>query len=151
MTYPIHTLSFRHIILSVVLITGLFGALALPAYSAETEVEEVRVSPTAKYGLDAAGESIFIRGAGEKEKGLLIAIIAGKVINIALSVLGLVFLVLMVYAGILWLTSQGEDDKTKRARSLIFYAILGLMVVLGAYVITKFVLGGLIGVTLLNK
>ncbi len=57
-------------------------------------------------------------------------------INIALSFLGIVFIILMVYGGILWMTDQGNEEQVKKAKDLIISAVIGLIIVLAAYAIT---------------
>lgn len=70
-------------------------------------------------------------------------VIIGKIINAFLGLLGIVFLVLMVYAGFLWMTAQGEAEKVNTAKKLIVQAVIGLAIVLAAYAITSFVVGRL--------
>jgi len=61
------------------------------------------------------------------------------VINIVLSLLGIIFLILMIYGGFLWLTAAGEEKKIEKAKSLIISAVIGLIIVLLAYAISIFV------------
>lgn len=65
-------------------------------------------------------------------------LIVAFIIRAALDVLGIIFLVLMVYAGFLWMTAGGEEEKVTKAKSLIYRAILGLAIILAAYSITWF-------------
>lgn len=65
--------------------------------------------------------------------------ITGTAIATILSLVGIIFLVLMVYAGILWMTARGKDDQTEKARNIIIAAIIGLFITVSAYAITKFV------------
>ncbi len=67
--------------------------------------------------------------------------IIGTVMSVALSFLGVIFLILMIFGGFLWMTAAGNDEKVKRAVQLIQAAILGLVIVVGAYAITVFILG----------
>jgi len=67
--------------------------------------------------------------------------IVGIGLNAALSLVGLIFLILMVYAGYLWMTARGEEEMTKKAQKIIISTIIGLIIVLSAYVITSFVTG----------
>lgn len=64
----------------------------------------------------------------------------GQIIGIALSLVGVVFLVLMVYGGYVWMTARGDDTKIKTAKETITSAVIGLIIVLAAYAITNFVL-----------
>ena len=68
----------------------------------------------------------------------------GGMIQIGLSLVGLIFFVLMFYAGFSWLTAQGNEETVKKSRNTIIAAIIGLMVVAAAYGITYFVTDRLI-------
>ena len=63
----------------------------------------------------------------------------GYVIRMLLSFVGVIFLVLMVYAGFLWMTARGEEAQVEKAISIIRAAIIGLIITVGAYSITAFV------------
>jgi amino acid transporter len=67
----------------------------------------------------------------------------GNIIEVFLSVLGIIFVVLVVYAGYLYLTAAGDDEKVKKAKKLLGQAVIGLIIVLSAYAIALFVLGSL--------
>jgi len=45
----------------------------------------------------------------------------------------------IVYAGYLWIIARGEEEKISKAKAIIRGSIIGLIVVLGAYAITAFV------------
>ena len=65
--------------------------------------------------------------------------IVGNIISVSLGVLGVVFLVLSVYAGFLWTTSQGNEEKVKKAQEILRNSIIGLIITLAAYSISYFV------------
>lgn len=62
-----------------------------------------------------------------------------------LSLAGTIFLVLTVYAGILWMTAQGKEEQVTKAKDIVTQAIIGLAITLAAYAITAFVTGKLTG------
>lgn len=62
-----------------------------------------------------------------------------KIINTALSFVGVIFLCLMVYGGYLWMTARGAEDQVTEAKNLITAAVIGLVIVISAYAITYFV------------
>ena len=81
-------------------------------------------------------------GAAQKaglETGANVSSILGNVIGAALTFVGVLFFILMIYAGILWMTSRGNTDQSDRALSTITAAIIGLVLVIAAYAITSFV------------
>jgi hypothetical protein len=66
--------------------------------------------------------------------------IIGTIISVILSFLGVIFLILMVYGGYIWMMAAGNDEKVTKAKNLIKAAIIGLIIVVGAYAITIFVM-----------
>lgn len=74
-----------------------------------------------------------------------------QLINIVLSVLGVLFLILIIYGGVIWMTAAGNEEKAKKAKELITEAVIGLIIVLAAYAITFFVVNRLIGPSLSNN
>ncbi len=69
--------------------------------------------------------------------------VIGGFIRVALSFLGLIFLVLTLYAGFLWMTAGGNDDQVTKAKTLIGQAVVGLIIVISAYAISTFVIAAI--------
>ena len=63
----------------------------------------------------------------------------GLVINIALSLLGVIFLALIIYAGFEWMIARGDEAKVTKSKDIMKNAVIGLVIVLAAYVISYFV------------
>lgn len=63
----------------------------------------------------------------------------GGVVGLILSFVGVIFLVLTVYAGIMWMTAQGNAAQVEKAKDLLINAVIGLVIVTAAYSITTFV------------
>jgi hypothetical protein len=72
-------------------------------------------------------------------------VLIGRIIQIILSLLGVIILGLIIYAGFLWMTSGGEEDKISQAKKIITNAVIGLVVTLSAWAITTFVITRLFG------
>lgn len=68
----------------------------------------------------------------------------GQVIKVALSLVGTIFFALTVYAGFLWMTASGNEERVKEAQDILRMAVIGLAITLAAYSITSFVLGRII-------
>jgi len=62
-----------------------------------------------------------------------------NIINIVLSLLGVIFVILTVYGGFLYMTARGNEEQTKKALSIITQSLIGLIIVLSAYAISYFV------------
>ena len=89
-----------------------------------------------KSGLKNTGEGAGYAGA-ELQKSLPKQI--GKIIGAILAFLGVIFLILMIYGGYIWMMARGNEQEVEKAKSIIKNALIGLVVVLAAYVITSFI------------
>lgn len=65
--------------------------------------------------------------------------ILGIIINAALGLLGVIFIILMLYAGYNWMTASGDEDKVTKAKDTIWRAIIGIIITVGAYAIWNFI------------
>jgi len=64
---------------------------------------------------------------------------AGQIVGFILSFIGILFLILTVYAGIMWMTANGNEEQVRKARTLIINAIIGIVIVFAAYAITSLI------------
>lgn len=64
---------------------------------------------------------------------------AGQIIGTVLSFVGVLFLILMIYSGIMWMTAQGNDQQVSKAKDLLINSIIGLIIIFAAYAITNFI------------
>ncbi|MCX6799656.1 MAG: hypothetical protein NT091_00720 [Candidatus Falkowbacteria bacterium] len=98
----------------------------------------IAMATTFQEGLDkAAGSTGGVYTAGSPTQ---LTDNIGLVIEIILSLLGIVFLILLVYAGYLWMTAQGDSKQVEKAQKMIQQTIIGLVIILAAYAITALVI-----------
>ena len=60
----------------------------------------------------------------------------GRIIQAVLASVGVLFLILTVYGGVTWMLSRGNEQQAAKAKSILTNAIIGLIIVLSAYIIT---------------
>ncbi len=65
--------------------------------------------------------------------------IVGGLISTVLSILGIIAVVLIIYAGFIWMTAAGNTEKIDKAKKILGNAVIGLIIILMAYSITYFV------------
>ncbi len=58
--------------------------------------------------------------------------------------LGLIGVIMIIYAGVLWLTAAGNEERITTAKKTITTVIIGLAVILLAWAIVTFVIDGLV-------
>ena len=84
--------------------------------------------------METVGGNIGYDTATTKE------ILIGNIIQIALSLLGIFFLVLIIIGGYQWMTAGGNEETITKARKRIINATIGLVVVLMAYAVSYFII-----------
>lgn len=103
---------------------------------------------TANTGLDTTAKTTGhydqrLFGAGTTLEGAI-----GSIITVALSFLGVIFLILMIVGGVLWMTARGNEKDVDRAKNIIIDSIIGLVIIAAAYAITYFVTSTFVNQTL---
>jgi hypothetical protein len=108
----------------------LFSILMVPCF-----VFAAYTSPINK--LQSVGQQGGYAQFSENEQ---IFVLVSQIISVALSLLGVIFFVLMIYGGFLWMTDRGNEKQVEKAKKIMEAAIIGLVLVVSAYAITKFVM-----------
>lgn len=65
-----------------------------------------------------------------------------RIVNFALGFLGLIAVIIIIYAGVLYVTAGGEDERTGTAKKAITYAVIGLLIVMGSFAFVNTVIKG---------
>ncbi len=74
-------------------------------------------------------------------------VIAINLINVALTLLGTLCVVLLIYGGFIWLWARGNQEEVQRAKDIIQGTIIGLIIVLASYGIVRYVFGTVADIT----
>ena len=69
--------------------------------------------------------------------------IIGSIIKVIIGLLGIIFLVLTIYAGIIWMTAAGDAKKVDKAKGILSTAVIGLVIILCSFAITEFIISNL--------
>ena len=85
-------------------------------------------------GLTTTGNEVY--GNAPEDIGTFIG---ANVITPVLGLVGVIFLILMIYGGILWMTGGGNTNQIEKARNIIIAAISGIVIISAAYAITNFI------------
>ena len=64
--------------------------------------------------------------------------IVARIINVVLGLLGVVFVVLIIFGGFQYMTSAGNEEKTKKATDILKAALIGLIIILAAWAVTRY-------------
>lgn len=69
------------------------------------------------------------------------------IVNWALGLLALLAVVLLLYAGFLWMTSRGNEEQIEKAKAILKNAFIGLLIILAAWGIVAYILRLLLDIT----
>ena len=109
--------------------------LATPVFAEKVDIGGMAKGAATKAGYDA------------NVTATTFAETIGLVVKAALSMVGAIFLLLMVYAGYLWMTARGEEEMVKKSQKIIISSIIGLIIVVASYTLTNFVVGAILSKT----
>lgn len=72
---------------------------------------------------------------GLEPEGNIFVYIEGIILAV-FSILGVVLLFLILYAGFLWMTAMGDPKKVTKATDILKESVIGLIILLSAYAIS---------------
>ncbi len=67
----------------------------------------------------------------------------GKVINVFLSILGVIALLIVLYGGVTWLLSRGNAEQVAKAKKILSSGLIGLVIILASFVLASFIFSNL--------
>lgn len=91
-------------------------------------------------GLEPVGQTL---GLPDTDIRLIVA----RIIRVFLGLLGIIAVVLIIYAGFLWMTAGGNEDKVAQSKKILVNAAIGLAIILSSYAIVSFVMSRLLEAT----
>lgn len=89
-------------------------------------------------GIEAVDQNIALSGMDFR-------IIIVRIINTLLGLLGLLAVSLIIYAGYIWMTSGGDENKITEAKAILRNAVIGLIIILSSFAIVRFLFSVLDG------
>ncbi len=102
------------------------------------------VLPYFVLAIDAPADKLFNvgenAGYNTSARDASLPAVIGEIIAVILTLLGIIFLALIVYAGVLWMIAAGNEDKVTRSKDTMRRATIGLIIVVGSYAISQFVI-----------
>lgn len=101
-----------------------FSPFSFDYASAQTEIQE---------GLTVIEEPLGLPATD-------IRLIIARIIRAALGLLGIVLVVIVMYAGFLWMTAGGNEEQINKGKKMLINATIGLAIILSAYAIVSFVM-----------
>lgn len=117
------------------LLVSTFMVLGLGlSFAAAPTVEAINVFPTCN-NTTASGNSDVCAGKNEQADNLI-----KMLVNTLLYIVGALAVVVIIIAGIMYVISNGDANNIERSKSMLTYAVVGLVIAFIAYAIVNWVL-----------
>lgn len=125
----------------------------VPVWATNDTTQSTCVPPTCDKCADAQAqakcryETLFGKeGAGYATESPTANIPAriGIVVDVVMTLTGMIFLAIVVFSGIQWMSAGGNEEQVKKAKTRITRATTGLILVVGAWALVNFVLSSLL-------
>jgi len=121
-------MKIKQIIIGIALLVGVSAAVLLPdtTYAVNAVEEACKIDPSSTIcnsGGDSAGDIIR------------------TVVNTLLFLLGIAAVIVIIISGLIYVTSGGDSNNVQKAKNMLLYAVIGLVVAISAYAIVIFVDG----------
>ena len=119
---------FYHFLFILMILGGVFGILDI------VFAQEI---------VDNLGDAGEASGLGQADLRLVIA----RLIRTSLTVIGILTVILVIYAGFLWMTAAGNPEKVDKAKRILLNAGIGLVIIFSSIAITTFVINAITNAT----
>ncbi len=126
----------RYIIITVVLLNFLLVNSTMARYIGGQTGDDLQNQ------MEEAGKIGY--GGAQPTPNSLAELVA-TIIKAFLGLLGIIFVVLIIYAGYGWMTAAGDEEKVNKAKNTLKQAVIGLIIIIAAYAITFFIFSNLPG------
>ena len=133
----------RSLIFTTIILGAAF-ALALTSHAALAKIGPELLGGEAADDISEQSD-VFLETSGLQP--VHPSILVAQIIQVVLGLLGIIFIILVIYAGFMWMSSAGNEDKISKAKKTLVAAVIGLAIVLSAYLITAYIISQLFRAT----
>ena len=103
------------------------------------------IAPAVALGQSADFGTNYLSEVGLGTQDIRVTIV--RLIKVALSILGVVVMVIIIAGGFRWMTAGGNDDSIAQAKKIISAGIVGLLIIIIAYALTNWVFTSILEAT----
>lgn len=113
----------------------IFGALAM------TSVQPVWAQETTTVSADAAAtDALATARLSNPLRTDDVRVIIGRIIKAILGISGGLALLMFIWGGLIWMTSQGNKDKIEKGQKTLAWSVIGLAILFVAYAAVNWVI-----------
>ncbi len=126
---------FKIKILTLLFVGSVIAPHLVSAQLQPSPTATATASPTTQFDWD--GKISITNNTGKND----IADVIGKLILWLLGIIALVATIMIVYAGVMFVFNAGNEKRVTQAKNTLIWAIIGLVVSIGAFALVNIVFG----------
>jgi len=128
----------KKILVSLGIMMAVLGGVVAPVIGA---IDVYAADDICDEGSGVSDELKAVAGCGDFKEGekKTAVPIALNIINVVLSFVGLIAVGVIVYGGVLYVSSTGDASKVHKAKNCILYGVVGLVVAIMSFAIVAFI------------
>jgi type IV secretory pathway VirB2 component (pilin) len=96
------------------------------------------VAPTGFAQIQAEAPGLILSQTGGEGN---IKNFVNTIVNFLLGFLGFICVLFIIYAGFLYVTSNGSEEKAGEAKKIILYCLIGILIIFASYALVNTILG----------
>lgn len=124
----------KKILLGIVSAVVLGLGMMMPVIAENTNIcDDATIDPELKEAAGCPDPS----NPADRDKTIFPTVM--NLINVVLAVVGILAVIVIIYGGVSYVISTGEASKVAKAKNIVLYGVVGLVVALLAYSIVYFV------------
>ena len=117
------------------------AAIALGLMSALLIVFSMFGGVVGAQGMISPGDNPSAVGGATGGEGSFRQIVL-NIVNFILYFLGLIAVIMVIYGGITYVTSAGNQESVEKAKKIIMYAVIGIIIVLISFALVNTIISG---------
>jgi type IV secretory pathway VirB2 component (pilin) len=123
----------QNIITRYLVVSFMFLTILLPAYnvSAGALLDSVGTG-----GLNDIGTTAYQQGTAPTDVRLVVTSLLRQILGFT----GIVLVIIIIWAGVQWMTAGGDPKKVETAKTWLQNAVIGLIIIFSAFTLTDFIL-----------
>jgi cytochrome bd-type quinol oxidase subunit 2 len=122
------------------ILVGTLSFLPLSGADALTAVTKFPIMANSVAANEACNGVGLVTGNNCDDNGTQVSNVLGTIITIFSAIVGIVAVIMIIVAGLQFITSNGNPQNISKARTSLIYAIVGIVVVVLAQTIVHFVI-----------
>ncbi|HQA63486.1 MAG TPA: pilin [bacterium] len=72
-------------------------------------------------------------------------VIVRRVVQATLGLTGVLAIIAFIYGGVLWMVSRGDTGMIQKGKTMMIWAVLGIVIIFSSYAIIRFIFEALMG------